>query len=155
MRVLALDIGDVRTGLALSDDRARVATPLKVLATREMCGDGRILQRIFDDYDVGRVVIGLPLSLDGTEGPQARHVRALASKLLRTAGWQLEDEVVFVDERYSSTQAKDALSDLACTARQMRGKVDKLAATLFLQTYLDREQDDARSCTPEGQRNDE
>lgn len=144
MRILSLDIGDVRTGVAISDAGGTVASPLDVLETRELLANGSLLQHVFCDYDVEHVVIGLPLSLNGEEGPQARHVRSLAKKLLVGCGWieqnddiSTDERVSFFDERFSSTEAKRVMADSRYTSKQMRGSLDKIAAAIFLQSYLE------------------
>jgi len=103
-----------------------------------------VLQRVFCDYDVEHVVIGLPLSLNGEEGPQARHVRILAKKLLVVCGWIAQDDdistverVSFFDERFSSTEAKRVMADSQYRSKQMRGSLDKIAAAIILQGFLE------------------
>lgn len=133
MRVLGLDIGEKRIGVAVSDPTGAVATPLVVLDAKKVLGDGLDLRRIIADYEVDEVVIGLPLSLDGTEGPQARRVRTIAGRL----GAHISVPVSFADERYSSTDAKRSMSETGVSERAQRGSVDMVAAAIFLQTHLD------------------
>lgn len=133
MRTIALDIGEKRIGIAVSDPAGRVATPVTVLDTATVLGDGRALRRLVDDYEAERAVVGLPLSLDGTEGPQARRTRTLAGRM---APW-LPAEVVFVDERLSSAEAKRRMAETGASERDMRGSVDMVAAAVLLQGYLD------------------
>lgn len=133
MRVIALDIGEKRTGVAVSDPGGFVATPLTVLDTGRVVADRRDLDRILTDYEAELVVVGLPLSLDGTEGPQARRVRSLAGKLLSQSEIPLE----FVDERLSSAEAKRRMAETGATERDMRGSIDMVAASILLQGYLD------------------
>jgi putative Holliday junction resolvase len=139
VRVLALDIGERRVGVAASDASGRVATPVKILDARAL-SDGVTLRRLVEDYEVDLVLVGLPLSLDGTEGPQARRVRAQAARLAP----QLGVPVDFADERLSSTQAARAMQEAGMSERDRRGKLDAVAASLFLQAWLDsrREEDD-------------
>lgn len=144
MRTLSLDIGDTRTGIAISNPEGTVASPLDVLETRELLRNGTVLQRVFCDYDVEHVVIGLPLSLNGEEGPQARHVRSLAKKLLVGCGWITQDDdvssngrVSFFDERFSSAEAKRVMADSQYRSKQMRGSLDKIAAAIILQSFLE------------------
>ena len=137
-RLLAIDIGDVRCGLAVSDPAQRVATPLGVFETAGLLRTASPLSALIEDYEVGALVIGLPLTLAGKEGPQARHVRALTKKLLAAAGPAAQILArFFVDERYSSTHASGALHEAGLSARKQRGKLDALAATLILQGFLD------------------
>lgn len=133
MRVLGLDIGEVRIGVAVSDPAGRVATPVAVIDARRALGDGVELSRIAEDYEAELVVVGLPLSLDGTEGSQARRVRNLAERLARF----LPLPFVFADERLSSVAAEKALDEAGVSAKDRRGTVDKLAASIILQTWLD------------------
>lgn len=144
MRYAALDIGDKRIGVALSDASGRVASPHSVLDTRQLLAGGKELRQIFEDYEVEHLVIGLPLTLSGEEGSQARHVKALAEKVLKACSYLADDEsalgndrVTFYDERLSSVAAKQSLADADYSEKQMRGKVDKIAAALFLQSFLD------------------
>ena len=140
MRVLALDIGERRIGVAVSDPSGTVASPLIVLDAANVLGNGRDLTQLADEYEAGLVVVGLPLSLDGTEGPQAQAVRRAAARL---AGF-LRVPVEFVDERLSSAQASRAMGDVGASQRQQRGSVDMVAAAIFLQSYLDARRDGGR-----------
>ena len=133
MRVLALDIGEKRIGVAVSDPSGSVATPVKVLATQAVLGDSRVLLNLAEDYEVDLVVVGLPLSLDGTEGKQATEVRRIGGLLAKTLPVPFE----YFDERLSSSAAKRAMTEAGVSDRQQRGSVDMVAASLFLQSYLD------------------
>jgi putative Holliday junction resolvase len=133
VRVLGLDIGEKRIGVAISDPAERVATPLDVVDTQESLRDGGRIARIVAEYEVEEVVVGLPLSLDGEEGPQARRVRGLATRLARF----LPVTVQFADERFSSVEAKRRMRESGVDERHQRGSVDMVAASLFLQGYLD------------------
>lgn len=133
MRVLALDIGEKRLGVAISDPARRVATPLVVLDTRSELGGARELRRIIDDYEVGELVVGLPLTMAGEEGPQAARVRILADRLAQF----LPIPAVFADERLSSSEAVRRMAEVGADSRARRGSVDKVAAAIFLQGYLD------------------
>jgi putative Holliday junction resolvase len=133
VRVLGLDIGEKRTGVAVSDPGGSVATPLTVLDTPGLLGGSRELARIVEDYEVELAVVGLPFSLDGTEGRQAARVRDIA---MRLAG-SLPEQVIFVDERYTSAEASRRMREAGASERQQRGSVDMVAASVLLQGYLD------------------
>ncbi len=133
MRILALDIGDKRTGVAISDPSGRIATPLTVLETSQQTRADSELARIVGEYDVESIVVGLPRSLDGELGPQARHVQALAAKMARF----LRVPIEYTDERLSSAEAVRRMREAGESERSMRGRVDMVAASVFLQTYLD------------------
>ena len=133
MVALALDIGDARTGIAVSDLTGSVASPVKVLPASEVEGMARSFRSILDEYEPQILVCGLPRTMAGEEGLQARHVREVAGRVAAAAGLPLE----FVDERYSSREAKRILREGGLSEREMRGKVDMISASLFLQTWLD------------------
>jgi putative Holliday junction resolvase len=140
VRLLALDIGEKRIGVAVSDPSGTVASPLTVLDAPRTMATGEDLMRLIEEYEVEAVIVGLPLSMDGSEGPQAERVRRAASRL---AGF-LRVPVEFADERLSSVQASRALGSGGVTSRRARGSVDKIAASIFLQSYLDARRDNGR-----------
>ncbi len=133
MRALGLDIGAARVGVAVSDPSGCVASPLAVLDARELTRDVRALVRIADDYEIENLVVGLPLTLAGEEGPQALEVRQIAQRLAGALGVQLE----FFDERHSSTEAKRSMRAAGLSEREQRGSLDKVAAAIVLQGWLD------------------
>jgi len=133
MRIMALDIGEKRIGVAVSDPQERIATPLKVLDAYEVEQGGRAFKQLIEDWEPELFLCGLPLSLDGQEGPQAARIRACAQKLATTYDVSLE----FCDERLSSQEAKRILREEGLDERQMRGKIDMIAACVFLQAWLD------------------
>lgn len=133
MRTLALDIGGARIGVALSDAAGRVATPLTCLDARALERDLGPLREIVKEWGVERVVVGLPLSLDGTEGPQAELVRRQARRI--EAGLRVPVELV--DERLTTVEAARRLREAGVRQKRRRGATDMAAATLVLQAYLD------------------
>ena len=142
MRIIALDIGDSRVGIAVSDGEGRLAFPVKVLPTAEVLSMASSFKRILEDYEPELLLAGLPLSLTGEESQQTEHVRQQAQSIAQACGLAL----VFQDERLSSAEAKRKLREDGLTEREMRGKVDMIAASLFLQAYLDaQEQEDEES----------
>lgn len=133
MRALGLDIGSVRVGVAISDPSGTVAAPLAVLDARKLRVDPAELRRIVAENDVDLLVVGLPLTMAGQEGPQARAVREAAERLGHALGLPVE----FVDERLSTAQAAATMRAGGAASRKQRGRLDKVAATLVLQAYLD------------------
>lgn len=133
MRVLALDVGEKRIGVALSDPDGVVASPLTTVDATDLARARRTLGELVSDWDVGTVLVGVPVSLDGTEGPQAVRVRAHASRLLEG----IDVDTVYHDERFSSRTARRALREMGVDERAARGSVDRIAASVFLQSYLD------------------
>lgn len=133
MRVLALDIGEVRVGVAVSDPAGRVASPVCVLPAQEVLAHAVTFRRVLEDWEPELLVCGRPMTLSGEEGPQAARVREQAERVAAACGLPLE----FEDERLSSAEAKRILREQGLSERAMRGKVDMVAASLFLQAWLD------------------
>ena len=133
MRVLGLDIGARRIGVAVSDPGGRVATPLKVLDARVLARDITPLRRVVEDYEVDLIVAGLPLTLAGEEGPQATEVRRRAEELACLLRLPLE----LWDERLSTSEAARTMSASGVSARDSKAAVDTVAAALILQGFLD------------------
>lgn len=133
MRIMALDIGNVRCGIAISDPQERVASPICVLPTQEVKQNASSFRRVCEDWEPELLVVGLPLSLNGKVGPQAKSIQETAQLISRNLGIPLE----FSDERLSSAAAKRSLREKGMSEKDMRGKVDMIAASLFLQSWLD------------------
>lgn len=133
MIALALDIGEARVGIAVSDATGTLAMPVKVLPAQEVLGNARSFRYIIEDYEPEVLVCGRPETLAGEDGPQAQRVIDVAEKIALATGLPLE----FIDERLSSREAKRILREQGLSEREMRGKVDSVAASLFLQTWLD------------------
>ncbi|MBE6469966.1 MAG: Holliday junction resolvase RuvX [Coriobacteriaceae bacterium] len=133
MVALALDIGERRVGIAASDAAGRIAVPVKVLPAAEVTGLARSFRLIVSDHEPDVLVCGLPRTLTGDEGPQATRIRGVAEKLAAELGLEL----AYADERLSSAEAKRILRAQGLNERQMRGKIDMVAASLFLQAWLD------------------
>ena len=133
MVALALDIGDARIGVAVSDRTGTVASPVKVLPAAEVLGLSRSFRAIVADHEPDVLVVGRPRTLAGEDGPQAERVMEAGRDLARALGLPVE----FADESRSSAEAKRILREQGLTERKMRGKVDMLAASLFLQAWLD------------------
>ena len=136
MRILALDIGQVRCGVAISDAAERVATPVCVLPMEEVRQGASSFRRLLEDWEPELIVCGLPLSLAREEGPQAKRIRAVADAVGKATDLPIE----FADERLSSREAKRILHEEGYNERGMRGKVDMIAASLTLQAWLDARQ---------------
>lgn len=133
MRILALDIGDRRVGIAISDPDERVASPLSVLPAQEVMQNATSFRRLIEDWEPGLLLCGLPKTLQGDEGVQSQRIREQAQAIAH----QLGLEIAFVDERFSSQEAKRSLREKGLSEREMRGKIDMIAACIFLQAWLD------------------
>ena len=139
-RVMALDVGERRIGVAASDPTGTLATPHSVIHRRSKAEDFATVARLVAELDVVRVVVGLPLSLNGEVGPQARRVTRYAEALAETLNVPLE----FHDERYSTVTADTMLIE---GGRKRRTPIDAAAAAVILQDYLESQR--ARGQTPE------
>jgi putative Holliday junction resolvase len=130
---MALDIGQARVGIAISDPERRVATPLGVLPADEVIGCAPSFRRLLEDWEPELFVCGVPYTLAGEEGPQAQSVKQVAGRIASRAAVPCE----FIDERLSSREAKRNLRKNGLTEREMRGRIDMIAASMFLQAWLD------------------
>jgi putative Holliday junction resolvase len=133
-RVLALDVGTRRLGVAVSDPTGTVASPLATLPRRSAEADAGAIARLAAEQQAGTVVAGLPLSLSGRRGPAAREVLAYLERLK-----QLLPDLRFelADERLSTVSAERALVAGGVGRRARREVVDQVAASVFLQAWLD------------------
>jgi putative Holliday junction resolvase len=133
VKVLGLDIGEKRVGIAVGDTDSKIAFPISTISAQDVLTGGPPFRRVIEDHEPKLLVIGLPLSLDGKENQQAKSVRALAERVAEQTGLP----VVFQDERLSSAEARRVLQEAGCTEREMRGKIDMIAASLVLRAYLE------------------
>jgi len=137
VRVLALDMGERRVGVAVSDPTGTVARPLQTLVRGSRQEDFAAIADLVAEYDVGLVVVGWPLSLDGKEGPQARRVMRYVEALAA----RLPIRVVLWDERFTTAAAQEILRQSRGKKRRRQarsaGEVDAIAAAVILQSYLD------------------
>lgn len=136
MQVLALDIGAKRIGIASGSTAGKIATPVKILPTAEVEANARSWRMVLEDYEPDLLVCGCPKSMSGAKGQQAQRVMALANKIAAQAGLPVE----FVDERLSSAEAKRYMREQGMSERDMRGKVDAVAASVFLATWLEQQE---------------
>jgi len=133
-RIAGLDVGDKRIGVAVSDGLGLTAQPVGVVARRALAEDVRQVLEALADYDLALFVAGLPLEASASEGYQAGRVRRFCDALADAA--QLE--VVYQDERLTSAQSERMLVGAGMRRNKRRKVIDKLAAVLILQSYLDR-----------------
>jgi len=138
MRSLGLDVGDKRTGVAISDPQGLLAVPLSVIASQSEDTSIDAIIKLVGQHRIERIVVGLPRSLDGSLGPQADKVTAFAEKLsLRAKRSNLNVDIKLWDERFS-TLAVEKLMVKAGSKRNKRNEHrDALAAAFILQGFLD------------------
>jgi putative Holliday junction resolvase len=133
--IIGLDIGEKTLGVAISDASKMIASPLELIRRKKFTPDAQALLALMDGRGAAGLVIGLPVNMDGTEGPKCQSVRAFARHLLR-----LRDlPIAFWDERLSSAAVNRVLIDEGDVSRARRADlVDKMAAAWILQGALDR-----------------
>jgi putative holliday junction resolvase len=131
-RILALDYGTKRIGVALSDELGWTAQPLETFERRTLDRDVAHIAALVGSHSVERVVLGLPLQLDGREGPAVQAMRAFVVKL--EAG--LPVPVVLWDERMTTKAAEDLLIAADVSRKKRKGAIDRIAAAILLQSYL-------------------
>lgn len=130
-RLLGLDIGEVRIGVAISDELGSIASPLTMIPRR-----GNViaeLQKLIEKYAPSRLVVGLPVGLSGREGPQAQVTREYAEELAEAVGLPVE----YYDERMSSSIAEQVLISHGTRREKRKQQIDAMAAAVILQGYLD------------------
>jgi len=135
MRFLGIDYGRKRLGLALSDEEGILASPLPShTRARSQKEEFAFLRALIEERSVGRIVIGLPLNMNGSKGQMVEEVFEFAAQIKE----ELEIPVVPIDERLTSVEAERALIEGGISRRKRKGLRDSLAAVLILQAYLDR-----------------
>ena len=135
-RIVAVDIGTVRIGVAVSDPFGSFAQALTVLNAR---GDWmEELKGILDNYRTDKLLVGLPLRTGGNEGPEAENIRSIAQCIRERIP---SVEIIFWDERFTTVIAQQSLLEGDVSRKGRKGKVDKIAASILLQSYLDRRRD--------------
>jgi putative Holliday junction resolvase len=145
MRLLALDVGERRIGVAVSDPTGTIARPLYALERGSKREDFCAIVALVGEYDAQAVVVGRPLSLDGSVGPQARRVARYAEALAE----HLDVPVIPWDERFSTARADEILRETRREKARRRaranGEIDAVAAAVILQGYLDSQWQGGRS----------
>lgn len=131
-RIIALDVGDRRIGIAVSDPLGYTAQPIETYNRVGYGPDTRHIKQLADQYATDQILCGLPLNMDGTQGFQTQKVRDFAAKL-EEVGLQVE----FYDERMTTVLAEGALLEADMRRENRKKKVDMVAAVMILQSYLD------------------
>ena len=134
LRLLGLDLGEKTIGLALSDTLLTVATPMETLKRGKFAADAAKLETIIEKQSVGGIVVGLPLNMDGSDGPSAQSARAFA----RNFAARSPLPILMWDERLSTAAVTRTLIDADASRRRRAEVVDKMAAAYILQGALDR-----------------
>lgn len=140
LRILCLDLGERRTGVAISDETRTIAQSLTTISHKNSEQLITVLKRITADYNVGRIVIGLPLSLSGKPSTRSEKIRQFAHRLSKDLSLPVE----LFDERFSTNRAQEIYTEVtgrrfrspATRRRQTTSPIDRIAATIILENYL-------------------
>jgi putative holliday junction resolvase len=132
-RIMALDPGTKRIGVALSDEMGWFAQPLETFERRSLDADVAHIAELIQRHDVNRIVMGMPIRLDGTLGPAAAQAQAFIARLEQS----LSVPIVAWDERLTTKAAEDVLIQANVSRRKRKGTVDRVAAAILLQSYLE------------------
>jgi len=135
MRLMSLDIGDKRIGVALSDPDKTLARSLRVVSRRSRAADMAIIGSLVEEHEVERIIIGHPLRLNGRAGEQATRIEAYAAELATALGIP----VVLWDESYSTQRAREAMIEAGRRRKERKERLDAVAAAVILQDYIDHE----------------
>src|SRR5215470_17410089 len=133
MRVMALDVGDRNIGIAISDALLLTAQSRPTLRRKDLQSDLEGIRQLSEKNEVHEIVVGQPLHMDGRESPQSQKVARFVEELHKV----LDLPIVFWDERLTSFEAEQHLEQMGLKWRQRREHVDKIAAMIILQNYLD------------------
>jgi putative Holliday junction resolvase len=133
-RLLGLDVGSKTVGMALSDVTRTVATPYETIRRTKFTADAKVISETIKTHQVGALIIGLPLNLDGTEGPRAQSIRAFARNLTAL----IDIPIAFWDERLSTAAVERHLIEADASRKRRAEVIDRMAAAYILQGALDR-----------------
>jgi len=133
MRILALDVGEKRIGVALSDALNLIAQGLETIKRANDKETLIKIKELIKQHDVGKVIIGMPLNMDGSKGPSARSMEDFISLMKKDIGVDVE----VIDERLTTAQGERMLLEADVSRKKRKRSIDKIAAQLILQTYLE------------------
>lgn len=133
MRALGIDLGEVRIGLAISDELGMLAHPLETILVKEIRDPAAHIAGIVEREKISMVVLGMPRNMDGSYGPAAEKAKTFAQKLRE----KISCEIKFWDERLTSVAAQKALHASGRNVKQSRAVIDQVAAQMILQGWLD------------------
>jgi len=132
-RMIALDVGDVRIGVAASDETNTIAIAVSVIKRKDMASDIKQINSFVQEYNAGKIIVGLPLTLRGEESIQAKKVRDFINTLTQGVTVPIET----FDERLTTAQSEKFLISADVSRSKRRKVIDKMAAQLILQTYME------------------
>lgn len=133
MKLLGIDYGDRRTGLSVSDDLGIIASPIGTFVSKGIRDAVDYISCVVKEYSIEKIVLGLPLNMDGSEGERVEKTRKLAEILKKVTGL----DVVFQDERLTTVSASRVLDEAQLKGDKRKEIIDTMSAQIILQTYLD------------------
>ena len=136
MRVMGLDYGDKTVGVAISDELLITVQPIETVErerTNKLRKTYQRIEALIDEYEVEKIVLGRPLNMNGTEGDRVELTEAFAEELSRRTGL----EIIWMDERLTTVEANRILEETGVAHSARKEHIDKMAAAIILQTYLD------------------
>lgn len=134
MRILGIDYGNRRTGVALSDEDEFLASAIDTVTCSDADAAAGKIAELAGKHAVGRIVIGLPKNMDGSEGFRAGQTRVFGDKLKALLP---DTEIIYYDERMTTVAASGYMHEVGVNAKKQKGSIDMLAAKIILQDYLD------------------
>jgi putative Holliday junction resolvase len=132
-RLLGVDYGHIRIGMAVSDHERKIASPLATYTRGNKEREAEHFRKLIDEEQIVEIILGLPVHLDGREGQKATETRAFGKWLQETTGLPL----TYWDERFTTVEAEQLLLTAGLTSKRRRHRRDRVAAQLLLQSYLD------------------
>lgn len=135
MKIMALDLGDSRIGIAFSDIMNIIANGYETYNRQKNYKDYEYIANLVKEQNVQRIVIGLPVNMDGTEGERAQMARDFGEELKKLISSEIE--INFIDERLTTVSAERVLLEADVSRNKRKKVIDKIAATIILQSYLD------------------
>jgi len=132
-RLAGIDFGTVRIGVAITDPERRIASPLENYTRRNETADAEFFRQLTKQEQIAGFIVGLPVHLDGRESQKSTEARQFGQWLKEITG----KDVVFFDERFTSSEAEQALAGAELTKKQRKARLDKLAAQILLTAYLE------------------
>jgi len=133
MRILGIDYGDKNIGLAVSDQMMVTAQPLKSYKIKNKDEDTRFFRNLASKFNITKIVIGLPLRMDGSEGSRVKKTKKFAGWLKKT----LKIPIVYWDERLTTKQASQIMRERGLSNKKKKELVDQISAVIILSSYLD------------------
>ena len=132
-RILGLDVGTKRIGVAISDPLGMTAQPLTTIVRESKKKDLEAIEALLTEYDIKKVVVGMPFNMNGTIGPSGEMVKMVAEKIKN----KFKIELIYIDERLSTVSAERVLIERNIRREDRKDFIDKVAASYILKTYLD------------------